>query len=59
MEHDIPYGYVQVRCKDCQQTFFVRAKDLKKKVQKHNGYYPCDKCGSFNTTWEFRTEHSA
>lgn len=55
-DQDIPYGCVRIKCKDCQQSYFLKAKILKKKVQENNGWFPCEKCGSHATTWEFRTD---
>ena len=51
---EIPYGHVWVFCKDCGENYFANLKDLKHKTDRNNGCYPCDKCGSHNTTWLFR-----
>ena len=51
---DIPYGHVRIQCKGCGANYYVGQRDLKNKSAANNGYYPCDKCGSRDTTWEFR-----
>ena len=53
-ESDIPYGHVRVFCKDCKATYDVKMKSLKRKAEENRGCFPCEKCGSHNTTWEFR-----
>ena len=53
-DQDIPYSHVRILCKECGQTYFVKQKVLKRKTDEHNGWFPCEKCGSHNTTWVFR-----
>ena len=54
LEKEIPYGHARMKCSSCGDTYFVRLKVLKDKTAANNGCYPCDKCGSRDTTWEFR-----
>ena len=53
-DDSIPYGYVRVRCGDCGETYFVKTRELKNKSEEANGFFPCIKCGSHATRWEFR-----
>ena len=50
----IPYGHVRIQCKGCGANYFVGQRDLKYKSAANNGYYSCDKCGSHDTSWDFR-----
>lgn len=54
LETDIPYGHVRIRCKSCGEAYYVTTKDLKRKSDETNGFFPCIKCGSYETYWEFR-----
>lgn len=54
MGQDIPYGHVRMKCKCCGAVYFVKQKSLKNKAAENNGCYQCDKCGSHDTTWDFR-----
>ena len=51
---DIPYGKVRIRCKGCSMVYFVDTRELKHKTEQNGGFFPCIKCGSQNTDWEFR-----
>lgn len=53
-EIEIPYAHVRVYCNSCGQTYFVKRKDLKRRTEENKGYFPCEKCGSHDTTWVFR-----
>lgn len=51
---EIPYGHVRMKCSACGGVYFVRLRGLKNKTAENNGWYPCDKCGSHDTSWDFR-----
>ena len=53
-EIDIPYGHVRIRCNTCGEVYFVTTRDLKRKSDETHGFFPCTKCGSHATNWEFR-----
>lgn len=50
----IPYGKVRIHCKGCNETYFVGVRELKRKSEETMGFFPCSKCGSHDTSWEFR-----
>ena len=53
-EDDIPYGHVRIKCRMCGETYCITTKELKRKTDEFDGFYPCRKCGSHSTNWEFR-----
>lgn len=55
-KHRIPYGKVEVECRDCKAIYLITQKELRRRSRQCDGYYPCGKCGSHNTTWEFGLE---
>ncbi len=54
----IPRGHAEITCRDCKAKYLIRRKDLTKVANSHDGYCPCEKCGSHNTTWAFSEDFS-
>ena len=53
-EQEIPYGNVRIKCRSCNAQYFVDTRVLKRKTECNSGFFPCEKCGSHSTEWEFR-----
>lgn len=44
---------VTIRCNVCHEVYKVSFELLKKKTSENAGFFPCRKCGSQATDWQF------